>query len=199
MRAAPSRRTAVLLLASGLALAGCGGESDSIADQAKQGDDKGYIAGDGTIQKVATADRRDPVELAGKTLDGTAWDVKNARGKVVVLNVWGAWCGPCQKEMPELQKAWSRFQQDKKPVQMMGLDQRDSVPVARSTLQKFKVTYPSLQDDGGQSLLGLQGSVVTTPTTLVLDRQGRIAARVSGETTASTVRGLVDDVLAEKP
>lgn len=181
-------------------LAGCGGDDDegSIADQARQGDNKNYIAGDGSIETLAPGKRKGPVEVAGTTLDGKKWSVEDERGKVVVLNVWGAWCGPCQKEMPHLQKAWAGFQKKKAPVQFMGLDQRDSVSAAKATLRKFGTTYPSLRDNGGETLLGLQGKAATTPTTLVLDRRGRIAARVAGETTETTLRTLVEDVVKEQ-
>lgn len=185
-------------IVGGLALAGCGSDDGSIADQARQGDNKNYIAGDGSIETLAASKRNGPVEVSGTTLDGTKWSVEDERGKVVVLNVWGAWCGPCQKEMPHLQKVWAKFQKNKAPVQFMGLDQRDSVAAAKSTLRKFDTTYPSLRDDGGKNLLGLQGKASTTPTTLVLDRRGRIAARVAGETTQSTLRTLVEDVVKEQ-
>lgn len=188
----------VLAVAGALGLTGCSNESSSIAKQAKQGDNKGYIAGDGQIESLTPGQRSGPVSVQGTTLAGTPWSLADAKGKVVVLNVWGAWCGPCQSEMPHLQAAWSGYEKSGKPVVFMGLDQRDDPAVAKSTLNRFKVTYPSLRDDGGKTLLGLQGKVVTTPTTLVLDQQGRIAARVSGETTTTTVSNLVDDVLSEK-
>lgn len=189
---------AAAALIGALTLAGCGAEEGSIADQAQEGDNKGYIAGDGSIETLAPGDRKGPVKVSGSTLDGEKWDVRDERGTVVVLNVWGAWCGPCQNEMPHLQKVWAHFQKQQAPVQFMGLDQRDSVSAAKSTLDKFGVTYPSLRDDGGKTLLGLQGKAATTPTTLVLDRKGRIAARVSGETTEPTLRSLVEGVVKEQ-
>lgn len=191
--------TACLVAATAgtLALAGCG-DDGSIAKQARQGDNKNYIAGDGSIETLSAAKRKGAVSVSGTTLDGKKWSVGDERGKVVVLNVWGAWCGPCQNEMPHLQKVWAGYEKSGAPVQFMGLDQRDSVAAARSTLRKFGLTYPSLRDDGGRTLLGLQGKAATTPTTLVLDRKGRIAARVSGETTETTLRTLVDDVVKEQ-
>lgn len=191
-------RLAAAILVGAVAVAGCGAEEGSIADQAQQGDNKNYIAGDGSIETLAPGKRKGPVEVSGTTLEGKKWDVQDERGTVVVLNVWGAWCGPCQNEMPHLQNAWEGFQKKDAPVQFMGLDQRDSVSAAKSTLKKFGITYPSLRDDGGKTLLGLQGKAATTPTTLVLDREGRIAARVSGETTESTLRALVEDVVKEQ-
>ena len=79
----------------------------------------------------------------------------------------------------------------------MGVNYRDGVSTAQAFLRANKITYPSLQDDGGRTLLALRGKANTTPTTLVLDRQGRIAARVSGPVSATTLSALVSDVLSE--
>ena len=188
---------AMVALALTLGLGACA--SGTNADIAKQANDqKGYVGGDGTVEELPAAKRAEPVTVSGTTLQGKNWDVKSERGKVVVLNVWGAWCGPCQGEMPHLEKAWKSYDSANKPVAFMGLDQRDSDAVASSTLKKWGVTFPSLANDDGQNLQGLQRKVVATPTTLVLDKQGRIAARVSGATTETTVRNMVDKVLAEK-
>jgi thiol-disulfide isomerase/thioredoxin len=135
--------------------------------------------------------------LSGTTLDGASWNVADAKDKVLVLNVWGQWCGPCVAEMPHLQQVWSQLSAAGKPVQLMGINYRDGVETARAFLRANKITYPSLEDDGGRTLLALRGKANTTPTTLVLDRQGRIAARVSGPVTAATLSGLVNDVLGE--
>ena len=200
MTSSLSRVAALVLVAAlGAGASACSSEqNDSINKQAQAGDNKGYVAGDGSVEELAPGKRAEPVTLSGTTLDGKGWNVTQARGKVVVLNVWGAWCGPCQAEMPHLQRAWASYEKTGKNVVFMGLDQRDSNAVASSTLKKWEVTYPSLANDDGQNLQGLQRKVVATPTTLVLDRQGRIAARVSGSTTETTVRNMVDKVLAEK-
>ena len=201
MAGGPARRTVLGLAAAALAggTAGCGEETSAIRKQAREGEEKGYIAGDGQIEILAPARRAGPVTLTGTLLNGTPWALSSQRGRVVLLNVWGSWCPPGQTELPHLQDAWAKYQAAGKPVQFIGLLQKDSVASARSTLAKFKITYPSLRDDGGRSLLNLQGKVVTVPTTLVFDRDGRIAARVSGGSTAATFRGLVDQILAERP
>jgi thiol-disulfide isomerase/thioredoxin len=135
--------------------------------------------------------------LSGTTLQGSPWKVADAADKVLVLNVWGSWCGPCVAEMPHLQQVWSQLSSAGKPVQFMGINYRDGAETAEAFLRVNKVTFPSLADDGGRTLLALRGKANTTPTTLVLDRRGRIAARVSGPVTVATLAGLVKDVLGE--
>jgi len=181
-----------------LGLSACGADPNSIAAQARSGDGKGYVSGDGSIERVATGARSAPLALSGATLEGAPWKVADARGKVLVLNVWGQWCGPCVAEMPHLQQVWSALSKADRPVQFMGINSRDGVETAKAFLSANKITYPSLQDDGGGALLALRGKANTTPTTLVLDPQGRLAARVSGPVTAATLSGLVNDVLGEK-
>ena len=181
-----------------LALSACSSDANSVAAQARSGDNKGFISGDGSIERLAPEKRSAPLTLSGTTFEGTPWKVADARNKVLVLNVWGTWCGPCVVEMPDLQKVWSQMSAAGKPVQFMGIDYRDEVETARAFLRANKITYPSLVDDGGRTLLALRGKANATPTTLVLDRQGRIAARVSGPVTASTLSGLVTDVLGER-
>ena len=180
-----------------LSVPACSSDANSIAAQARSGDGKGFVSGDGTIERVARDKRSTPLTLSGTTLQGTPWRVADAKNKVLVLNVWGQWCGPCVAEMPHLQQVWSQLSAAGKPVQFMGINYRDGVETAKAFLRANKITYPSLQDDGGRTLLALRGKANTTPTTLVLDRQGRIAARVSGPVTADTLTGLVNDVLGE--
>jgi thiol-disulfide isomerase/thioredoxin len=189
--------TAVAVGALLLGLTACGSDPNSIAAQAKSGDGKGFVSGDGTIERVAKDRRSAPLTLSGTTLEGAPWKVADARDKVVVLNVWGQWCGPCVAEMPHLQRVWSDVSAAGRPVQLMGINYRDGVETAKAFLRANKITYPSLEDDGGRTLLALRGKANTTPTTLVLDRRGRIAARVSGPVTAATLSGLVKDVLGE--
>ncbi len=103
----------------------------------------------------------------------------------------------CVAEAPDLKKAWDAVSASGKPVQFMGIDFRED-PDRGAAFQKAKnITYPSLTDESGVLILALQGKAPTVPTTLVLDKSGRIAARVNGQVTASTLTGLVDDVLAE--
>lgn len=186
-----------LLLGAGL-LAGCSSDPNSVAEQAKSGDQKGYVSGDGSFETYAVADRGAPVALEGKTLTGEDWSATSVRGSVVVVNVWASWCPPCVAEMPVLQTVWSEVSSAKKPVAFIGINIRESAARGRALVEKTGVTFPSLSDKHGVLILALQGKAPTVPTTLVLDREGRIAARVSGPVEESVLRGLIDDVLADK-
>ncbi len=200
MTARPTARWAVGVAAAVLLLGatGCTQDPNSVAAQAKAGDQKGYVSGDGAVETIPEADRGEPVDLSGKLLDGSAWDSASARGQVLVLNVWGSWCAPCVAEAPDLQKVWGDLQADSAPVRFMGIDFREDPARGAAFAKKAGITYPSLSDEasGGTLILALQGKAPTVPTTLVLDTEGRIAARVSGPVSASTLRGLVDDVVA---
>ena len=201
MSLAESRRRKLAALLAMLTLSfgvsACSSDAGSIAAQARSGDGKGFVSGDGTIERLGLDQRSAPLTLSGTTLAGAPWKVADAADKILVLNVWGSWCGPCVAEMPHLQQVWSQLSTAGRPVQFMGINYRDGAETARAFLRANKVTYPSLEDDGGRTLLALRGKANTTPTTLVLDRRGRIAARVSGPVSAATLSGLVKDVLGE--
>ena len=193
------RKLAALLamLTLSIVVSACSSDAGSIAAQARSGDGKGFVSGDGTIERLGLDQRSAPLTLSGTTLAGAPWKVADAADKILVLNVWGSWCGPCVAEMPHLQQVWSQLSTAGRPVQFMGVNYRDGAETAKAFLRANKVTYPSLEDDGGRTLLALRGKANTTPTTLVLDRRGRIAARVSGPVSAATLSGLVKDVLGE--
>lgn len=200
---APRRARALVagVAAAGLlVLGGCsgqGGGDNTVSGQAKEVADRKYVSGDGRIEKLAADQRGEPVTVTGTTLEGKPWSSADHRGRIVVLNVWGSWCPPCVAEMPELQKAYATLQRSKKPVEFMGIDVGETPENALAFMRRVGTAYPSLRNDGGVAQMALQDKASVPPATLLLDRQGRIAARVTGETTAATVTGLVDDVLAE--
>ncbi|MFB9731483.1 TlpA family protein disulfide reductase [Ornithinimicrobium kibberense] len=186
------------LVLAGL-LAGCSDEGGTITAQMREGDQKGYVAGDGSIESLAPDQRSTEVALTGTTLEDEPWTIEDLAGTVVVVNVWGSWCGPCIAETPDLEEVATALREAGEPVQFIGVNSRDSVPSAQAFQERYDVSYPSLQDDGGRTRAQLGSIAVATPTTLVVDGQGRLAARVSGQVDAATLRGLVDDVLAEEP
>lgn len=184
-----------LLLAS--VLGACSADPNSVGAQANAGEEKNYVSGDGTIERLAAAERAGPVTISGTTLAGRPWSLKDAGGKVVVLNLWGSWCPPCVTETPKLQKAYTVLHKAKAPVVFMGVNELESPATAQAWLTAKHVGYPSLRWDGGAPLLGLRGKAAATPTTLVLDGKGRIAGRISGAlTSATTLVDLVHDIVS---
>ncbi|RYV50075.1 TlpA family protein disulfide reductase [Pengzhenrongella frigida] len=177
-------------------LAGCtGGPTPS--DSPTGVVDQGYQSGDGSTKAWAPADRGEPVALSGTDFAGGAVDVADWRGDVVVLNTWYAACPPCRKEAPDLVALAAEYAAD--GVQLLGINGTDAAGAAQAFERTFAVTYPSIADSDGSAIAALQGAVPVqaVPTTVVLDREGRVAARILGLADASTLSALVDDVLAE--
>lgn len=157
--------------------------------------DKGYISGNGDVRIVDKADRSDPVTLTGDSLTGAPIDVADYRGKVVVVNVWWSGCGPCRTEMPMLAQASAELGDT---VEFLGINIRDaSQSQGLAFARDAGVEYPSIYDPNGQAMLAFSGkvSLVSTPSTVILDRDGRVAAMISGDIpTEQTLLDVVDDV-----
>ncbi|MFT4218287.1 MAG: TlpA disulfide reductase family protein [Micropruina sp.] len=184
-----SRRLAVLCVSVlALLLAACTGPSPAA--------EGGYVSGDGSITRVPVGERKPAPAISGTTLDGKSWSNSSVTGKVLVYNVWGSWCQPCIKEAPALVRAAHRTEQT---AQFVGLNTRDvGTAQAEAFVKQFEVSYPNLFDPDGRLLLAFGGQLPPSaiPTTLVVDQQGRIAARVIGEVTEATLVGLIEDVVA---
>lgn len=193
MKAMPARLPLALCLAALLAVAGCSGHDAVKQDVAGT---QGYVNGNLALDYVQVSHRHMPSSVTGKLLDGSPFDLSAWRGKVVVVNFWGSWCAECRDEAQALQQVYS---DDKsKGVEFLGVDIRDDVPSAEDYQRKYGISYPSLNDPNNVIALRFRGVPPNaTPTTLVLDRAGRIAARQSGSILYSQLRDLVDRVLAE--
>lgn len=185
---APTRRAFGLAALSSLVVAGC-----SSGEGLPESQGQNYIEGDGTTARWAAAERKDPVEFTGTLVDGTKVDVSQYRGQVVVLNTWFAGCAPCRTEAPDVESVWKQYQG--RNVQFLGINTYDTAAVARAFQDKFGITYPSILDaDSGAAMLALRTySPQATPTTLVLDTEGRVAARASGIVRPLTLSGMLDD------
>lgn len=190
------RRTALVLAVAAsvvAALAGCGSSSGTSA----AGDAQGFVAGDGSIVVVPPADRAIAPELEGTTLDGERFRLSDHLGEVVVLNVWASWCAPCRAEAPSL-AALSEEYADR-GVQFVGLDTRDSDVSARAFAAKYGIDYPNVVDRDGQLQLLFADSLPpqAIPSTLVVDAEGRVAARSLGRASESTLKAMIDPLLAD--
>jgi thiol-disulfide isomerase/thioredoxin len=116
------------------------------------------------------------------------------RGKVVVINVWGSWCPPCRKEAPDLQAA---SVETKDIAQFVGITSKDYDPApAQAFVRSFKITYPSIYDPTGKVLLAFAGKLPPSaiPSTMIIDREGRLAVRVLSEVSKITLVDMINDV-----
>ncbi|WP_291378048.1 TlpA disulfide reductase family protein [Demequina sp.] len=149
----------------------------------------GYVSGDGAVTEWAVGERPGPLELTGTGIDGSALDVTDYRGEVVVVTTWYATCPPCRAEAPDLVELDAVD-----GVSVLGVNVRDDADTAKAFERTFGVEYPSLNGADGTAIAQLQGLVAVraVPTALILDPDGYVAARAVGRIEPSTLRALVD-------
>lgn len=172
-------------------LAGCGGAEERTSEG-------GYVSGDGGVTILQPAERPDAPVVSGPRLGAEEQTISTGdyEGTILVLNVWGSWCAPCRAEAPELEVA---AEQTAGTAQFLGLNTRDLDPApAEAFMRSFEVSYPSIYDPSGSLLLEFSDQLPPSgiPSTLVIDEEGQVAARIIGQTTAATVVGVVEDVAA---
>ncbi|NLF03783.1 MAG: TlpA family protein disulfide reductase [Actinomycetales bacterium] len=193
------RRAAVAALAVTLAAgtAACSPSDTSPSDPSPSATAEGFAftSPDGTVRAWDVAERGEPLELSGTDYDGAAVDVAAHRGELVLLNTWYAFCPPCRAEAADL----VAIDADYPELHLFGINGTDDAGTAQAFERQFEVTYPSIDDADGAALAALQGTVPVsaTPTTIVLDREGRVAIRVIGMIDATVLRPLVDALLVE--
>ena len=183
---------AVLVVA---VLGGCGGDGQvGRLDAEGQAD---YVSGSGTVTTIAPAEREPAPAFSGPLLDGGSFDLGEARGDVVVINVWGSWCPPCRAEARDMQAVYEDLRS--RGVRFVGVNIKDTEHNARAFLAEFGVTYPTVYDEIGERMLAFSDTLPPTavPSTLVVDRQGRMAARVLGQISERSLADLVEPIAAE--
>ncbi|GGL73115.1 hypothetical protein GCM10010129_16000 [Streptomyces fumigatiscleroticus] len=187
--------TAGAALAAALLLSACssGGTSGG-------GGNTGFITGADGIATLKKSERSDAPDLSGKTVDGKQLDVAEYKGKIVVLNVWGSWCSPCRAEAKNLEKVY----QDTKDqgVQFVGINTRDTSTGPAEAFEKEQgITYPSLYDPTGKLMLRFDKGTLNPqaiPSTLIIDRDGKVAARTLQALSEEKLRKMLDPFLSEK-
>ena len=196
-RTAKNALAFALAVAVAFSLSACA--NDSLADQFRAGDNKNYIAGDGTVSEFAAENRGKSIAWSGETESGGLLKSDQLTGVVVVMNFWYAGCAPCRAEAPDLVAVNNMFVG--KNVQFVGVNVRDTAETARAFDRNFSITWPSIIDaQSGSAVLAFTGVVTpqAVPTTLVIDKQGRVAARVLGQIEKSTLKALIQRVVDEK-
>ncbi|MGC9668275.1 TlpA family protein disulfide reductase [Planosporangium sp. 12N6] len=182
------RRTLLAcLLATLVALAGCTSRTASGGTGAPD---------TGTSELFAVDQRRPAPEVTGELLEGGSYDLARHRGEVIVLNFWAAWCSPCRAEAPELAAVAEATRAQ--GVSFVGIDIRDDRDKAQAFVKRYGITYPSLFDPAGRTALTFDKVPPTaTPSTLIIDRKGRIAALYTKPLTREDLQPAVGQVAAE--
>ncbi|GAB1508309.1 TlpA disulfide reductase family protein [Actinophytocola sp. KF-1] len=186
-----------LLLAALFVVAGCSTGSDAVAT----GTEFNFVSPGGKTDIPYEGGERQPIpEMSGDSLmaEGEQIKLSSYQGKVVVINIWGAWCPPCRVEAPQLQKVWETY--GDKGVQVLGIDFRDyDRQQPADFMRDTGLTYPSIYDPSGRSLLPLKGYPrAAVPSTIVLDKQHRVAMIFLRDLLAEDLTPVLDKLLAEK-
>ncbi|PZE68225.1 MULTISPECIES: TlpA disulfide reductase family protein [unclassified Curtobacterium] len=187
---------AAIAIVTALVLVGCSSSNDSLSRQYGNGSTQNYISGTGAVTEVAVDERTDPIDFTAESTEGDELSAEALRGDVVVINFWYAGCPPCRAEAEHLNTVHDRFADD--DVQFIGVNVRDEAGTAKAFERKFGVDYPTVLDaNTGTMQLALSGEIApnAVPTTIVLDKQGRVAARVLG---AVDGPGILDTLVGDE-
>lgn len=192
------KRLAPLLVLVVMLLAGCATGDDAVA----QGGTFEFVAPGGKtdITYDPPQDRGRPGPLSGPDLMDTSRTIslQDFAGRVVVINVWGQWCAPCRSEMPQLQQVYDATRDD--GVAFLGIDVRDNdIDAPRDFITDRKITFPSIYDPAMRTMIAFGGRYPATviPSTIVLDREHRVAAVFLRELLAEDLLPVVRRLAAE--
>ncbi|PGH43950.1 alkyl hydroperoxide reductase [Micromonospora sp. WMMA1996] len=183
-----TRRLAAALLAAvtaGTALVGCSSSTQ-----------ESRCSADGSVVTCAPDQRSKTPKVSGELLTGGSYDISQDRGQVVVVNFWGSWCAPCRAEADDLEATYQATRAA--GVTFLGINVQDSKDKAIA-FEEGRVTYPSVFDPPSRQALNFDIPPNTTPATVVLDRDGRIAVVIRRAVTRDELRPIVEKIAAERP
>jgi len=181
-------RGRAVTLAAAIVLAGCSGPAAS-----GQAADPGFNRVGETV--FATSNRPAMPALTGPTLSGGTLTLSSLLGHVVVVNVWASWCGPCKAESPALVQVARNTAA--RGVVFVGIDENDQNGLAQAFLARIGCLYANLADPAGELLAQLRMLPPAVPSSLVIDRHGRVAARVIGPATGAQMASLIQGALSK--
>jgi thiol-disulfide isomerase/thioredoxin len=193
------KKVAIAITLAAFVLTSSGCATDSLAEQFREGDNKNYIAGDGTVTEFALGSRPKAADWAGVSESGDNLSSDQLTGVITVMNFWYAGCAPCRVEMPELIELQDQFLSDE--VQFIGVNVRDTAETALAFARQVDLNFPSVMDaKTGSVVLGFTGVVTpqAVPTTLVIDSEGNVSARVLGRIDKAILEELIRTVVREK-
>lgn len=183
---------AAVVVSAALGVAGCT-SSDTLSQQYRNGDTKNYISGDGAVSEFDAKDSGDVIDFTATTIDGKTVSAKDYRGKVLVLNFWFALCGPCRVEAKDLN---SISADERDTANFLGVNVRDEAGTAESFIRNFDVPYENVLDSKSSTVqLAFSGEAApnATPSTIVLDKNGHVTARILGRVNSGVLTTLIQD------
>jgi peroxiredoxin len=194
MRCRVRRSGALVLGLAGLLLTGC--STGASAVDVNNGGEFRFVQGTAAGEVIPADQRASAPEFSGTLLDGGAFSSTDLSGDVAVLNFWGSWCAPCRVETPEFQEVYTEVADE--GVQFLGLNVKDQEQFAEAFVTSKGITFPSLFDPKGQVALAFRDYPADAiPSTIVLDRESRVAAVYTGEVRQADLRTVLDQLIGE--
>jgi thiol-disulfide isomerase/thioredoxin len=183
-----------LLLAGTAVLAGC--STGHSAVDVNNGGNFRFVAGTPAGDVIPVGDRATAPTFSGTLLDGAEYSSKELAGSVAVINFWGSWCAPCRVETPEFQQVYTEVQN--RGVRFLGVDVKEDRQFAQAFVTDKGITYPSVHDPSGEVALAFRDYPANAiPSTIVLDREGRVAAVYTAAVSQADLRKVLASVTGE--
>jgi peroxiredoxin len=194
LRRSVALATAAAAAAAAVLLAGCTGK-DAV-DQGAGGQFR-FVSGTNVGKTIAAADRKKAGDFTGQLLSGGTLDLAKSAGKVVVINFWATWCGPCTTETPQFDSVYRANKA--KGVDFIGIDTKEtSTDAAKAFVHDNDISYPIVSDEQGETAVAL-GKIpaLALPFTVILDKQQRVAAVYLHPLTPKDLQPVLDKLRAE--
>ncbi|MCZ2806261.1 TlpA disulfide reductase family protein [Modestobacter sp. VKM Ac-2983] len=187
-------RLAATLAVAAVLTAGCSTGEDAV--DVTNGGEFRFEAATPDAEVIPEGERASAPEFSGTLLGGGRFDSDELAGDVAVLNFWGSWCAPCRVESPEFQEVYTEVRDD--GVQFLGLNVKDEEQLATAFVESKGITFPSLHDPRGEVALAFRDYPASAiPSTIVLDRAGRVAAVYTGAVRQDDLRTVIAQLTGE--
>jgi thiol-disulfide isomerase/thioredoxin len=189
------RRTLPAVLASAALLTGCSTGADAV--DVSNGGQFRFVAATPAGEVIPEGDRESAPDFGGTLLGGGDWTSDELAGQIAVLNFWGSWCPPCRVETPQFQEVYTEVRDE--DVAFVGLNVKETdEQFAQAFVDSEGIEFPSLYDPAGEVALAFRDYPANAiPSTIVLDREGRVAAVYTGEVAQDDLRAVLDRLLGE--
>jgi thiol-disulfide isomerase/thioredoxin len=190
------RRWVPALLGAALLLGGCS-TGEGTAVDVNNGGQFRFVAGTPSGEVIPEDERATAPGFTGELLGGGDFDSADLTGDIAVLNFWGSWCAPCRDETPEFQEVYTEVRDE--GVQFLGLNVKETdAQFAQAFVDSFGIEFPSVYDPRGEVALAFRDYPANAvPSTIVLDREYRVAAVYTSQISQEDLRTVLDRLLEE--